>query len=1282
MKKIAFVLVFAFMLILASHNVWADCYQRVWYGGEDIECTGDSSFVSEGYSYWVSMSNCHCRAEPEETEYGLNYNDFGTGCSFDAFLDWFGSDFDYYYNIPLNPEKCSPCVGNDVTTGARQWYDICEDLSKSECENSYHTNPDYLPGEGMFQSAFIDTTSKLGMSEEKAEEYGYSAYGFQCVWDPEELCSGSAEQGCCLSYQFDWIELDWFEDEKYYTYKPCNPPYAICEEACKEDPDYKSAEGICSDSAGPGPAYVKYEGTMNPQDCIEEPDTTCWCLGGCTPQRKQEKYQGKVAFIVSDKDWKDVLTLYPVAMWYNEDGELEKHPFLIYHNEENAYDADSVFRSLQQYKPKRVIAVDYPGNELPAGFERHIDASEIEKISVENYLDFWESYCNVVYVEADPSLAMQASQYAAMINGGAPLIIKGTVLDKPETFKDKNVALVGNLSCPEEAVCNDDEKFSDVTSIQKAIVKLIGEKGGTADKIILTNPRDVSEDTTRKEGIMGKEGVEYTVTNYPDRYYEDLLLITYKSGGEVKKLYYMDSLTASAMAIAKNAVMFFTDVDAFSYGIRSRIRTERKIDYSDNYIAIDNYGHLINGSYDSLSKIDIENDRRLWKKEIGSWKNRLLGIAVDKTNSIIGVFYTSQNQELQLRKFTPEGVATAYETEPFKLESYFGVGVLDLYITEDGYMYLIFRSEKGESHILKYDKDFNLVWAKDSPLQRGRDWMYLRVLFATNSKIYLNDIVEGRAVLRVFDLELNHQRDISLLQEAGKKVSGFAVDNVGYIYVLWYKDSGVPTGRGKLVRYKPTGELDKTLTEDAPAEFIKFNPQKDKLYFKQEIRNLNGEVIKLFGLGDSCLTRVKYFPNLDKKLEENAAKVHSQLLEQVNLFPENQFKYLILIGSPRAIPSSRMAKDKNGKPICHVESDYRVSLDDEYATVGNSKLSVARISEATISDSSSLVFRSIFYDQIYSGEIRNLLFISHSYENLQWLSSAMANKMRDGFNTTCFMEDREDDIFSSCELNISPDISVYENQGVVFFRNHGSYNWWARTLHSFEIKNLNFGIGIGDACLTNNYYQSVNDDLFSVNWLRQGGIGYYGSVGVTKDLGYQEAPIYNLVFKYLMEGDDTGTALRKAIDYYSAIREAQRAEGKVLDEADRVELHISLLGDPTFKPKISPYEIDVIKPEAKFDISPSTKATKGQYEIFIVNPNEEITFDASGSTDNEGIEKYIWESSVFRKEDWLMVKDGPILKYTFPIDELRKDFTFSIELTTLDSFGNSDRIIKVMEVKT
>jgi hypothetical protein len=54
-----------------------------------------------------------------------------------------------------------------------------------------------------------------------------------------------------------------------------------------------------------------------------------------------EKYGEREIFLISDEEWKDVLRIVSLSTW-TEHGEVKKYPTLIYHNESNGFDADSI----------------------------------------------------------------------------------------------------------------------------------------------------------------------------------------------------------------------------------------------------------------------------------------------------------------------------------------------------------------------------------------------------------------------------------------------------------------------------------------------------------------------------------------------------------------------------------------------------------------------------------------------------------------------------------------------------------------------------------------------------------------------------------------------------------------------------------------------------------------------------------------------------------------------------------------------------------------------------
>lgn len=162
------------------------------------------------------------------------------------------------------------------------------------------------------------------------------------------------------------------------------------------------------------------------------------------------KYDEKQVFLISDKDWESVMSLVPVTTWTSS-GSVHKYPTLIFHEEnETSFDADSVIHFLQQYSPNKLIVVGTipveltnlltSAPELGAG----LTIGQIQSITMNDYLSYWDAIKNIVYVEDDYELALLASTYASLIN--APLIVEGTSLDSGFVFTGRRITCVGSVS--------------------------------------------------------------------------------------------------------------------------------------------------------------------------------------------------------------------------------------------------------------------------------------------------------------------------------------------------------------------------------------------------------------------------------------------------------------------------------------------------------------------------------------------------------------------------------------------------------------------------------------------------------------------------------------------------------------------------------------------------------------------------------------------------------------------------------------------------------------------
>ncbi|HII15384.1 MAG TPA: hypothetical protein HA362_03645 [Nanoarchaeota archaeon] len=283
-------------------------------------------------------------------------------------------------------------------------------------------------------------------------------------------------------------------------------------------------------------------------------------------RKRSDRYYGKQVFLVSDRDWHNVLSIVPVAMWH-EGSELKKYPVLIYHEEEGGFDADSVFFFLNQYNAKKVVLVgdtpeeldniliadgytylleaevalapllpvtgrpiaEIPGI-LPPGAEaartpiRGIDLTPdwLTRISPDDYTRHWITYNTVVVCEDNYQLGLLASVYAAYIN--APLFFEGRIPAGID-LSGKRVITVGRTSYTGV------ERYT-LEQLERRLLEMY-----PTDKIILANPNDLTIRLTKE---------------IPQPY------TTLVNGAEIEETYSKTSLLAPFLAVGKNEFLLTT----------------------------------------------------------------------------------------------------------------------------------------------------------------------------------------------------------------------------------------------------------------------------------------------------------------------------------------------------------------------------------------------------------------------------------------------------------------------------------------------------------------------------------------------------------------------------------------------------------------------------------------------------------------------------------------------------------------------------------------------------
>ena len=306
--------------------------------------------------------------------------------------------------------------------------------------------------------------------------------------------------------------------------------------------------------------------------------------GQTVNSKDMTKYTDKTAFLISDKDWRNVLSLVPITVWTNRDGSVSKYPLLIYHEETNSFDADSIIYFMQQYQPDRVVIV---GNtpqaldnlliaepEVGAG----LTSNQITKVSTTNYHSYWSSNEYLVIVDYDNYEAgLMASVFASYHNIPILFVNSGNLNSYENLINGKVIYAVGNLEASVTNYINSNALrvvSYTLSDLQKEYIRLTN-----SDKIILVNPNDLN--------------IKVTESFTPE-----------KSTSSIAELYSKNSLGASILASAKHELIISTtstnyqDVDSF---IDDKINN---LQFTPEYLTIIASPNAIEMSYPGRSADD------------------------------------------------------------------------------------------------------------------------------------------------------------------------------------------------------------------------------------------------------------------------------------------------------------------------------------------------------------------------------------------------------------------------------------------------------------------------------------------------------------------------------------------------------------------------------------------------------------------------------------------------------------------------------------------------------
>jgi hypothetical protein len=233
----------------------------------------------------------------------------------------------------------------------------------------------------------------------------------------------------------------------------------------------------------------------------------------------------------------------------------------------------------------------------------------------------------------------------------------------------------------------------------------------------------------------------------------------------------------------------------------------------------------------------------------------------------------------------------------------------------------------------------------------------------------------------------------------------------------------------------------------------------------------------------------------------NSAKTAISSLRS-SLFPAHPSR-LTIIAQPQAIPDSRYTSCNSSGQQNRVAVDWQYGTDSSIFNT-EPKAQAGRIYGLTLTDASSQIARTVFYDELiankYSGSNTSLS-IGHSSASACLSASRIrTNTSNAGFSSFCYTNCSN----AGCTNSIRPAFlapnSVYAFKKFISFADGGYFNSWTNTLWYSEIKftqALDMPIVVADASNSNNLWQSAYINLMSIFILRHGAVSYIGSVSGT-----------------------------------------------------------------------------------------------------------------------------------------------------------------------------------------
>jgi len=920
-----------------------------------------------------------------------------------------------------------------------------------------------------------------------------------------------------------------------------------------------------------------------------------------------EVESGKSAYLIDDTNWKDVLSLIPLTTRHFLPPSVEESlspdkkikemknyvifsPTLVYHMEGEKFDLYSAINFLKDFEPNKVIIVynDAYTEKLKEKLQLALRDYQTRFITTKDYSSIWNKrdYKSIVLSEDDYATGLVASLFASYIN--SPLVFSSS--DLASYTKYKTVYCVGDVKYSKCTQKNTTEE------LQRYYQQITG-----TDKLILVNPNDIKDESCEQITYATELGT------MKRSHWKDPIL-----SGIIKRSHCKDSLLSPLLATMKNELIVPIESEPLENGmlklvppknIRNFFVDKDENFYFETFFALEKY------NFDKLERQYIYLDEKKGIKFSTMSTNGNIYLAVENGD----VIEIKNDNPVKICSIAESDIADATDFGADEAGNIYFLGhACPLFASCKTYIKkfdkngnLLYESkiaedDKLEDYVKKLsgkDIDYNVSKVKLFVRSGG-----IYILFS----VYLlkeNGIGTNYIILYKFDEEkqdenwLDNKNTYKIYSDISKNAILYMnMDNEENIYLsrfLW-PDNKNPSSELSVIlnEKKKYGEINDLYQDSSDFYKILLTPNyhfvkgvfsdKEKIYIIFHIGDSSTIVVfrkdtSLHGIspGSDVIKIVNSIPDcyyystndilnfekliFESEISERKTLIEEELKKNIQTIG-GSYKYLTVIASPRAIPFSKYE-------FCDKDDEIRLPLDREYMDGVVS----GRIYGITVSDTSSYINRVLSSSNkgetfvLSDGKMKKFGKIgmaASGFPHMQnYVSSFKETLTYNGYDVVCAVGDES--ISQGCDYNDKKaDIEYFTGKDILVYDGHGLIDSLIyvplTSSYASNMPEMTSTIAIVDACLTGNYYNSYVDilmpNLFASNFLRKGGLAYFGAVSVSS-----VSTLAQILTSEIMNGSDLGNALESTLKDPRVISSFAKK---------KAEPNYALFGDPTIKPAL------------------------------------------------------------------------------------------------------------------